>query len=301
LLNVIETEDLDKRFAGGRKSVAALNRFSIRVPQGGVYGILGQNGAGKSTLFRIALGLVRPDAGTVRVLDRQPGAASNLYEVGAMIETPHFFNFLTARQTLQMLAQLRGTRFAFQPESLLARVGLANAADRKVHGFSVGMKQRLGIACALISRPRLVILDEPTSGMDPIGIQEIRHLIRELAAKDGVTVVLASHQLEEVSKLCDRVAIMHQGSLRAEGQVASLLNGRERLRLIVQPIEHALALLNERAERDGDAVLAAIDRDDAPLLISSLVNTGTRVFEARWIKQSLEDVFLRHVFGGADV
>jgi len=301
LLNVIETEDLDKRFAGGRKSVAALNRFSIRVPQGGVYGILGQNGAGKSTLFRIALGLVRPDTGTVRVLDRQPAAASNLYEVGAMIETPHFFNFLTARQTLQMLAQLRGTRFAFQPESLLARVGLANAADRKVHGFSVGMKQRLGIACALISRPRLVILDEPTSGMDPIGIQEIRHLIRELAAKDGVTVVLASHQLEEVSKLCDRVAIMHQGSLRAEGQVASLLNGRERLRLIVQPIEHALALLNERAERDGDAVLAAIDRDDAPLLISSLVNTGTRVFEARWIKQSLEDVFLRHVFGGADV
>ena len=301
MLNVIETEDLDKRFAGGRKSVAALNRFSIRVPQGGVYGILGQNGAGKSTLFRIALGLVRPDAGTVRVLDRQPGTASNLYEVGAMIETPHFFNFLTARQTLQMLAQLRGTRFAFQPESLLARVGLANAADRKVHGFSVGMKQRLGIACALISRPRLVILDEPTSGMDPIGIQEIRHLIRELAAKDGVTVVLASHQLEEVSKLCDRVAIMHQGSLRAEGQVATLLNGRERLRLIVQPIEHALALLNERAERDGDAVLAAIDRDDAPLLISSLVNTGTRVFEARWIKQSLEDVFLRHVFGGADV
>ena len=301
MLNVIETEDLDKRFAGGRKSVAALNRFSIRVPQGGVYGILGQNGAGKSTLFRIALGLVRPDTGTVRVLDRQPAAASNLYEVGAMIETPHFFNFLTARQTLQMLAQLRGTRFAFQPESLLARVGLANAADRKVHGFSVGMKQRLGIACALISRPRLVILDEPTSGMDPIGIQEIRHLIRELAAKDGVTVVLASHQLEEVSKLCDRVAIMHQGSLRAEGQVATLLNGRERLRLIVQPIEHALALLNERAERDGDAVLAAIDRDDAPLLISSLVNTGTRVFEARWIKQSLEDVFLRYVFGGADV
>lgn len=301
MLNVIETEDLDKRFAGGRKSVAALNRFSIRVPQGGVYGILGQNGAGKSTLFRIALGLVRPDTGTVRVLDRQPAAASNLYEVGAMIETPHFFNFLTAGQTLQMLAQLRGTRFAFQPESLLARVGLANAADRKVHGFSVGMKQRLGIACALISRPRLVILDEPTSGMDPIGIQEIRHLIRELSAKDGVTVVLASHQLEEVSKLCDRVAIMHQGSLRAEGQVATLLNGRERLRLIVQPIEHALALLNERAERDGDAVLAAIDRDDAPLLISSLVNTGTRVFEARWIKQSLEDVFLRHVFGGADV
>jgi ABC-2 type transport system ATP-binding protein len=302
LTNAIETVELNKRFVGGSKSVAALSRFSIRVPQGGVYGILGQNGAGKSTLFRIALGLVRPDGGTVRVLDRQPGADSNLcWEVGATIETPHFFNFLTAEQTLHMLAQLRGTRFAIPPKSLLARVGLAQAADRKVHGFSVGMKQRLGIAAALISRPRLVILDEPTSGMDPIGIQEIRHLIRELSDKDGVTVVLASHQLEEVSRLCDRVAIMHQGSLRAEGMVATLLKGQQRLRLIVEPIEHALALLNERAERDGDAVLAAVDREDAPLLISSLVNAGTKVFEARWIKPSLEDVFLRHICAGAGV
>src|SRR5437016_441563 len=164
--------ELEKRFLGGGKSVAALSRFSIRIPQGGVYGILGQNGAGKSTLFRIALGLVRPDGGTVRVLDRQPGADSNLcWEVGAMIENPRFFNFLTAAQTLQMLARLRGIRFAIPPKSLLARVGLTTAADRKVHGFSVGMKQRLGIAAALISRPRLLILDEPTSGMDPIGIQ----------------------------------------------------------------------------------------------------------------------------------
>ncbi|MFL6600963.1 MAG: ATP-binding cassette domain-containing protein [Steroidobacteraceae bacterium] len=302
MVNVIEALELNKRFGGGGKSVTALSRFSIRVPQGGVYGILGPNGAGKSTLFRIALGLVRPDGGTVRVLERQPGADSNLcWEVGAMIETPHFFNYLTAEQTLRMLAQLRGTRFAFPPRSLLTRVGLAEAADRKVHAFSVGMKQRLGIASALISRPRLVILDEPTSGMDPIGIQELRHLIRELSAQDGITVVLASHQLDEVSRLCDRIAIMDQGRLQAEGPVAALLKGRERLRLTVQPIGHALALLNERAERDGDAVLVAIDRNDVPLLIASLVNAGTQVFEARWVKPSLEDVFLRHVCAGTRV
>jgi ABC-2 type transport system ATP-binding protein len=163
------------------------------------------------------------------------------------------------------------------------------------------MKQRLGIAAALLSRPRLVILDEPTSGMDPIGIQEIRHLIRELSVKDGVTVVLASHQLEEVTKLCDRVAILHQGNLRAEGLVATLLQGRERLRLVVEPIEHALALLNEGGERDGDSVLATVAREDAPQLISSLVGAGTRIFEARWIKPSLEDVFLSHVAGGSGV
>jgi len=303
LTHVIEALELNKRFSAGGKSVAALRGLSIRIPQGGVYGILGQNGAGKSTLFRIILGLLRPDAGSVRVLDRQPGSDTNLcWQVGAMIETPRFFNFMTAGQTLAMLAQLRGPRFAVSSKSLLERVGLANAADRKVHGFSVGMKQRLGIAAALLSRPRLVILDEPTSGMDPIGIQEMRHLIRELSVKDGVTVVLASHQLEEVAKLCDRVAILHQGSLRAEGLVAALVKGHERLRLIINPVEHALSLLNERAERDGDdSVLATIPREDAPQLISALVNAGTRVFEARWVKPSLEDVFLSHVMGNSGV
>jgi ABC-2 type transport system ATP-binding protein len=208
LTNVIETQELHKRFTSGGKTVIALNHLSIRIPQGGVYGILGQNGAGKSTLFRIILGLMRPNAGSVRVLERRPGHDTSLcWEVGAMIETPHFFNFMTAEQTVQMLARLRGSLPGASPKALLERVGLAEAADRKVHGFSVGMKQRLGIAAALLSRPRLVILDEPTSGMDPIGIQEIRHLIRELSIKDGVTVVLASHQLEEVTKLCDRVSI----------------------------------------------------------------------------------------------
>jgi ABC-2 type transport system ATP-binding protein len=296
LSNVIETQALQKRFTGRGKSVIALNHLSLGIPRRGVYGILGQNGAGKSTLFRIILGLVRPDSGSVHVLERRPGHDTSLcWEVGAMIETPHFFNFMTAEQTLQMLARLRGTGLAASPTDLLRRVGLAEAAGRKVHGFSVGMKQRLGIAAALLSRPRLVILDEPTSGMDPIGIQEIRRLIRELSVQDGVTVVLASHQLEEVARLCDRVAILHQGTLRAEGPVANLLQGHERLRLVVEPVEQALALLNKRAERDGNAVLADIAREDAPQLISSLVSAGARIFEARWIKPSLEDVFLSHV------
>jgi ABC-2 type transport system ATP-binding protein len=301
LINAIVTTELGKTFDHGSAPVAALSRFSISVPQGGVYGVLGQNGAGKSTLFRICLGLIRPDSGSVRVLDRTPASdASQCREVGSMIETPRLFDYLTAEETLRMLAALCGRRFAMSPGALLDLVGLAEAANRKVRGFSVGMKQRLGIAAALVSRPKLVILDEPTSGLDPVGNQEIRQLIRELSTRDGVTVVLASHQLEEVSKLCDRVAILHKGSLLAEGKVTELLSARPRLRLLVEPIEHALALLGNRAERDGEALLTTLNREDAPQLIASLVSSGTKVFEARWVSESLENVFLKHVSGEAD-
>ena len=302
LINAIETTELNKSFDRASAPVAALRRFSIGVPEGGVYGILGQNGAGKSTLFRICLGLIRPDSGSVRVLGRAPASKASLSrEVGAMIETPRLFEYLTAAETLRMLAGLCGRRFAMPPGALLDLVGLAEAANRKVRGFSVGMKQRLGIAVALVSRPKLVILDEPTSGLDPVGNQEIRQLIRQLSTRDGVTVVLASHQLEEVSKLCDRVAILHQGSLLAEGKVTELLSARPRLRLLVKPIEHAVALLGNRAERDGEALLATLNWEDAPQLIASLVDRGTKIFEARWVNESLESVFLRHVSGGWDV
>jgi ABC-2 type transport system ATP-binding protein len=296
LNSAIEAVELDKRFVTDGKKVSALNGLSIRIPQGGIFGILGQNGAGKSTLFRILIGLIKPDSGSVRVLERQPGIDASLCgDVGAMIETPHFFNFMTAEEILRMLAHLRGTRFAAAPRSLLARVGLASATDRKIRGFSVGMKQRLGIAAALVSRPKLVILDEPTSGMDPIGIQEIRHLVRELAVKDGITVIMASHQLEEVTKLSDHVAILHQGSLRALGSVFTLLQGHERLRLTVEPLEGALALLQNRAKRDGESILATIGREEAPQLIAAMVGAGIKIFEAAWIKPSLEEVFLSHV------
>ena len=299
--DAIETIELDKAFDSGSSRVSALRCLSIRVPLGGVYGVLGKNGAGKSTLFRLCLGLIHPDRGSIRVLNQIPGAKANLcWEIGSMIETPRFFNFLTAKETLRMLAQLGQGQFAVSCDSLLARVGLTDAAHRKVHGFSVGMKQRLAIAAALVSNPKLVILDEPTSGMDPVGNQDIRRLIRELSTRDGVTVVLASHQLAEVAKICDRVAIMNEGKLIAEGPVAELLEGRGWLRLMVEPVEPVLALLRGRARRDGEAVLAVIDREDAPELIASLVSSGTKVFEARWINPSLEDVFLKHVAGGHD-
>lgn len=272
-------------------AVKALDALSLQIPRGGVYGILGPNGAGKSTLFRIVLGLVRPTTGEARLLGAAAGDIKALRRIGAVIETPRFLPWLTARDTLKVLALESGEKSP-DIDRWLDRVGLTEAADRTVHGFSVGMMQRLALAAALLSRPEVVILDEPTSGMDPAGILEIRALIRELADRDGVTVILASHQLDEVQRVCDRVAFLDRGRLVREGSVSDLTAVHELLRLTVSPVDKALAVLGDKARADGDAVLATIDRKDAPALIKALVKAGVDITEARWVGGDLEQVFL---------
>jgi ABC-2 type transport system ATP-binding protein len=287
---VLEATGLTKRFG----AVHALNDLTLSVPQGGVYGVLGPNGAGKSTLFRIWLGLVRQTSGQARVLGADSASAPKRnHAVGSMIEAPRFHPFLTARQTLVMLCLASGQKDRSRIDTLLDRVGLTEAADRRVRGFSVGMAQRLGVAAALLDQPELLILDEPTSGMDPAGIQEMRALIRSLADHDGVTVVIASHQLAEVQKLCDRVAILDKGRLSAEGRVADLVAGQERLRLTLQPVDAALTVLGAKGAADGDGVLANITREEAPELIRALVARKIDITEARWVGGDLEKVFLQ--------
>ena len=272
-------------------AVKALDALSLQIPKGGVYGILGPNGAGKSTLFRIVLGLVRPTSGEARLLGAAAGDIKALRRIGAVIETPRFLPWLTARDTLKVLA-LESGEATPDIDSWLDRVGLTEAADRTVHGFSVGMKQRLALAAALLTRPEVVILDEPTSGMDPAGILEIRALIRELADKDGVTVILASHQLDEVQRVCDRVAFLDRGRLVREGSVHELTAVHELLRLTVSPVDKAVAVLGDKARVDGEAVLAAVERAAAPALIKALVKADVDITEARWIGGDLETVFL---------
>jgi ABC-2 type transport system ATP-binding protein len=287
---VLEATGLSKRFG----AVHALNDLTLSVPKGGVYGVLGPNGAGKSTLFRIWLGLVRQTSGQARVMGADSAAAPKRdHRVGSMIETPRFHPFLTARDTLRMLAKASGQKEDGRIDRLLERVDLTEASDRKVRGFSVGMAQRLGIAAALLDQPELLILDEPTSGMDPAGIQEMRALIRNLADHDGVTVVLASHQLGEVQKLCDRVAILDKGRLSSEGRVSDLVAGQERLRLTATPVDAVLKLLGAKGVADGDGVLAHISRAEAPDLIRSLAAKKIDIVEARWIGGDLEKVFLQ--------
>ncbi|MDP1630317.1 MAG: ABC transporter ATP-binding protein [Caulobacter sp.] len=291
----LETVGVSKSFG----AVTALDALSLSIPRGGIFGVLGPNGAGKSTLFRIVLGLVAPTAGETRLLGAPAGDIGALRRIGAVIETPRFLPWLTGRETLTMLALASGEKTP-EIDRWLARVGLTEAADRRVNGYSVGMKQRLALAAALLTRPELLILDEPTSGMDPAGILEMRALMRELADKDGVTIILASHQLDEVQRVCDAVAILDGGKMVAGGRVDQLTGVGERLRLLATPTAKVLEILGERGAADGeDAVLAAIPRDQAPALFKALIKAGVAITEARWVGGDLEKVFLSHT-GEAD-
>lgn len=285
---VIDIRGLTKTYG----TVRALDGLTLSIPRGGVYGILGPNGAGKSTLFRTLLGLIRPTAGDATIMGGPIGAPASMRRMGSMIETPRFPPFLTARQVLEWLGRAHGGVTSTEIDHWLQRVGLAEAADRRVRGFSVGMLQRLGVAAALMTKPDLVILDEPTSGMDPPGIQEMRALIRSLADNDGVTIILASHQLQEVQRVCDRVAIFNKGKVVTEGRVSDLTAAGQRLRLSVTPLARALAVLGDRASLDGDAVLASVPRAEGPAVIKALVEGGVDIEEARWIGADLEDVFM---------
>jgi len=284
---VIETRGLTKTYG----TVRALDGLDLSIPRGGVYGVLGPNGAGKSTLFRILLGLIRPTDGTASIMSGPVGDIAHMRLTGSMIETPRYPPYMTARQVLRWLALEHGIAGTADIPYWLERVGLSEAADRRVRGFSVGMMQRLGVAAALISKPELIILDEPTSGMDPPGIQEMRALIRSLANDDGLTVVLASHQLLEVQRVCDRVAILNKGRLVREGAVSELTAAGERLRLTLSPIGDAMIVLADKGSVEGDVVLADIKRHEAPDLFRALIEKGVDVTEARWVGTDLEAIF----------
>ncbi|WP_406853108.1 ABC transporter ATP-binding protein [Brevundimonas sp. BH3] len=285
---VITMDNLTKSFG----EVRALNGLSLEIPKGGVYGILGPNGAGKSTLFRVLLGLVEPTTGHAEIMGYPIGHTQNLRHIGSMIETPRYPAFMSARDCLLWLATAHGQARDIDIDHWLERVGLTEAAHRKVRGFSVGMMQRLGIAAALMTRPDLVILDEPTSGMDPPGIMEIRSLIRDLVDNDGVTVIMASHQLLEVQRMCDRVAILNRGRLAAEGSVSELSQSSAHLRLSASPLAKVKDILGDAGEISGDVILVNIRREDTAGLIRHLVMEGIDIMEAQWVGADLEAIFI---------
>ena len=276
----IDLVGISKRFGSSKGPVQALDTLSLFIPQGGVFGLLGPNGAGKSTLLRIIAGLVHQDEGTVRLLG-EAGSPAARRRLGALIDAPMFYPFLTARELLLVLA--RTSHLSVEPLPLLRRVGLEDATDRPIAGFSLGMKQRLGIAAALFGKPEIVILDEPTNGLDPEGMREMRALLRELADGDGITVLLSSHLLDEVERVCDRVAILRRGRLAAEGKVSDLLQG-ERLWLDARP--------GDRGRPESGGVVAHIHRDEAPSLLAALVADRVAIHEARWLRPDLEEIFL---------
>jgi ABC-2 type transport system ATP-binding protein len=293
---VLETEQLTKKY---RRRVV-VDRLSMKVERGDIFGFLGQNGAGKSTTIRIALGLVRPTSGRVRVLgydmSRQPLRA--LKRIGAIIEAPAFYENFSGRQNLRMLAAMSGGAKRERIEMVLEIVGLRERARDPVRVYSHGMRQRLGIAQALLPDPELIILDEPTDGLDPQGLCEIRVLIRRLRDELGLTVLLSSHLLHEVEQICNRLAIIDEGRLLYQGPVEDLIAKDSWIKLKVDRVEDAFRLLSRdprlSLSRNGDQSLHVKMADDQiPLVNALLVQQGFHVMELSPQRESLEQVFLR--------
>jgi ABC-2 type transport system ATP-binding protein len=297
----IETRGLGKRF-GAR---AALDSVDLEVPRGVAFGFLGANGAGKTTLIRLLLGLANPTSGTMRLLghDLPGGSAAALARVGAIIEEPRFHPHLTGRENLHVHAAARDRAAHDRVDGALARVGLAARADEKVKTYSLGMRQRLGVARCLLSDPELLILDEPMNGLDPAGILEFRHLIRELV-DEGRTVLLSSHLLDEVEKTCDVAAIVDNGRVVAQGTIQELVRGGQRAIDIVctNPVEAVRLLaavpgVSRAADHEGGLRVtlspeAPVDREIVTALLRRLLDHGMAVERVAPASASLEERFL---------
>ncbi|HMC91709.1 MAG TPA: ABC transporter ATP-binding protein, partial [Allosphingosinicella sp.] len=263
---VVELVNLSKTYGRRGGGVRAVRGVSLTVAPGEVYGFLGPNGAGKSTTIRMMLGLIAPSGGEVRLFGEDLRRnASVLRRVGSLVDGGAFYPFLSGRRNLEVVARTHGGDGA-RIDELLDQVGLAKDAKRKVKGYSTGMRQRLGVAAALLNDPDIVILDEPVNGLDVAGIQEMRALIRGLAADRGKSVFLSSHLLHEVQQVCDRVAIVSKGEVVRESGIAELLRQDAGLRVEAAPLDVAEAALAARwkVERSGDALLVEATKDEGP-------------------------------------
>lgn len=306
----IETYEVTKRYRRSRyiwhrATITAVAGVSLEVPRGSIFGLVGPNGAGKTTLMRLILGLAQPSSGRVSLLGQNHGAWGSpaLRSVGALIEEPRFFPWLTGRENLLQVATLLGRDATRTVAAALSDVGLADRADDDVRAYSLGMRQRLGLARCLLGRPSLLVLDEPTNGMDPQGITATRQLLQQYVAEHDATVLLSSHLLDAVEQLCDTVAFMGKGSIVRTGPLAELRGVRRTYRIELRgDLTQATRCLEGFAARSGwDLSLEAIppgqlrvsfDADhDAAQLTQALVESGFGVAELTPVSQSLEDLY----------
>ena len=288
----VTTIGLCKRYG----SETCVDHLALKVPQGAVYGFLGPNGAGKTTTLKMLLGLVHPSEGSVHLLGHELTPRTRLTilrEVGSLIESPSYYGHLTARENLEIVRRLRGLP-AEEIDEALRTVRLDGQVKKPVNHFSLGMKQRLGIAAALMGRPRLLLLDEPTNGLDPSGIQEMRELIRSLPSRYGMTVIVSSHLLGEIDQMADHVGVIRQGRLVFQGTMSGL-HGMSAARLALRTQDNARARsLLPAARSEGEwLLLDAMSDSEAARVSLKLAGAGIGLVRMEQRETSLEDIFLR--------
>ena len=302
MADIVQTRGLCKQYG----KVLRVNHLDLQVPEGAIYGFLGPNGAGKSTTLKMILGLVHPTAGSISVFGKEVNGHNRLdmlKQVGSLIESPSYYGHLTGEENLKVVQTLRGV-----PEKdvyeVLEIVRLEGQRSKKVAHYSLGMKQRLGLAAALLGFPRLLILDEPTNGLDPAGIQEMRELICSLPARFGMTVLVSSHLLSEIDQMADHVGIIREGELVFQDTLETLhRHSRHNLALRTGDNEGALKLLHQSrvpcAQEEDYILLPRLDDPDAAKLIRYLIGHGVDVLRLEERQKSLEDIFLELTCGKA--
>ena len=299
--SILKTESLTKKY----KHRVAVDCLSLSVERGEIFGFLGQNGAGKSTVIRMALGLVRPTRGRVLLFGQDMGKRPlrALARVGAIVEAPAFYENFSGQDNLRIFAAMSGGVNRKLIEETLALVGLPTRGRDAVRTYSHGMRQRLGIAQALLPRPEFIILDEPTDGLDPQGIQEVRLLLPRLQAELGLTIMLSSHLLHEVERVCNRVAIIDEGRLLYQGAIENLVAKEPLVKITAEPLEEAYQVLTRTAllsglnglsvRRNGSRSLyVRMPDEQIPLVNALLVGNNIRVSELSSEQPTLEEVFL---------
>lgn len=295
---IIDVIGLTKSFGANK----AVNELNLSVYEGDVFGFLGPNGAGKSTTIRMILSLIRPDNGQIKIFGKNllDDRISILNRIGCIIEKPDFYKYLTARKNLKLLAHYNGVDASDKKiDEVIELVGLQGRSDESVKGYSHGMKQRLGIAQALIHDPDLIILDEPTTGLDPQGIIDIRNLILYLSKEKGKTVFLSSHILYEIELVANRMAILNKGKLVVQGEVKDLLNSEDSIVEIQMSDPHiAKTKLKESLNIDSTVIddnenlRCDLDAEKVPAIISFLTEHGFKIYQVK-SRRHLEDLFLK--------
>jgi len=297
MAGIVEVDRLSKSF--GR--VRAVHEISFSVAEGEVFGFLGPNGAGKTTTIRILLGLLHADGGTAKIggHDCWTDHAKAAQQFGATLEQPALYGFLSGRDNLRLFARLLGTVDESQITELLATVGMTERADDKVKRYSMGMRQRLALAQGMLGKPRLLILDEPTNGLDPNGIHGLRILLRKLANEQGLTIFFSSHLLSEVEELCDRVVVLHRGEVKAAGPLSELMNVKGfHYRIDVSDVDKATEIVKSidgASVEPGtikDSIIVSSETDLARRINHALVAAGIGVDQLVRTQRGLEDVYI---------
>jgi ABC-2 type transport system ATP-binding protein len=278
----------------GKRTI--VDDVSFDLVPGEVFGFLGPNGAGKTTTIRMLVGLIKPTSGTVAICghDIRRDFERAMRCIGCIVESPDLYRFMTGRENLEHFARMLGASRT-EIERVAELVDLAHRLDQRVGTYSLGMRQRLGIAQALLGKPRVLILDEPANGLDPAGIREIRELLRNLAAEESLAVFVSSHLLAEIELMCDRVAIIHRGRILRAGSVKELISNQRAMELHVADVARAEEVLRARGIEftpDHGRLFVPIDEKDAPPIIAALVEEGVALYSARPRVQTLEEMFL---------